>query len=84
MTLLLDDQAVRDSFGWARAIDALRAAYTGEVARVGALRAAGLPVAIPGRKVPQLAAGRAGTGWPAQTSCCRDLSLRTQRASPPR
>lgn len=32
MTLLLDDQAVRDSFGWARAIDALRAAYAGDVA----------------------------------------------------
>ena len=32
MTLLLDDQAVRDSFGWARAIDALRAAYAGGVA----------------------------------------------------
>jgi alanine dehydrogenase len=32
MTLLLDDQAVRDSFGWSRAIDALRAAYAGDVA----------------------------------------------------
>src|ERR1700739_4564146 len=33
MTLLLDDQAVRDSFGWARAIDALRASYAGDGAR---------------------------------------------------
>lgn len=32
MTLLLDDQAVRNSFGWGRAIDALRAAYAGDVA----------------------------------------------------
>lgn len=32
MTLLLDDQTVRDSFGWTQAIEALRVAYAGDVA----------------------------------------------------
>ncbi|MBY6681491.1 ornithine cyclodeaminase family protein [Rhodococcus sp. BP-316] len=31
MTLLLDDRTVRASFGWAQAIEALRAAYAGDV-----------------------------------------------------
>ncbi|KQU29414.1 MULTISPECIES: ornithine cyclodeaminase family protein [unclassified Rhodococcus (in: high G+C Gram-positive bacteria)] len=31
MTLLLDDRTVRESFGWAQAIEALRAAYAGDV-----------------------------------------------------